>query len=100
MKLVNKLKKGTLTIASGVFLSLTSTSALAAGLSAGTDELNALKTWLYGALGVIAFIYLMYYVVMAKLEKKQWGDVLMALVQVSLAGGALTAVSWAWAIFA
>lgn len=75
-------------------------SAFAAGLADGTSELSAIKTWLYGAMGVAAFIYLMYYIVMAKLDKKQWGDVLMALVQVSLAGGALTAVTWAWAIFA
>lgn len=71
----------------------------AGGLQAGTDAATTIKTWLYGFVGVCAFIYLLYNVLMALAERKQWSDVGMALVYCSIAGGALAGGEWAMSLF-
>lgn len=71
----------------------------AGGLASATTEANAIKVWLYGFLGVAVFVYVMYFVIMAMLEKKQWADVLMALGKSAVAGGSLAGVTWAWGIW-
>lgn len=69
------------------------------GLEAGTDQANDLKTWAYGFLGVAVFLYLMYLVIMALMDKRQWSDVLQGLGYVAAAGGILVAGAWAWSIW-
>jgi hypothetical protein len=71
----------------------------AGGLSDATDAANEAKTWAYGFLGVIVFLFLIYKVIMALIDKETWGDVLMALGKVAMAGGVIVAAEWAWAIF-
>ena len=71
----------------------------AGGLKAGTDAAETIKVWLYGFVGICAFIYLLYNVLMALAERKQWSDVGMALVYCSIAGGALVGGEWAMSIF-
>ena len=71
----------------------------AGGLDTATNAANDVKIWLYGFLGVVCFIYIMYYVMMAMGEKKQWIDVLMALGKVALAGGCLVGATWAWSLW-
>lgn len=73
--------------------------AMAAGLANATSAVTAIKTWAYGFLGVVVFVYLIYKVVMALMEKETWGDVLGGLGKVALAGGVIVAAEWAWAIF-
>ena len=79
--------------------SLPTVALAAGGLDTATTETNAIKVWLYGFLGVAVFIYVMYFVLMAMAEKKQWVDVLMALAKSAVAGGCLVGVSWAWSIW-
>ncbi|KAB7715130.1 conjugal transfer protein [Plesiomonas shigelloides] len=75
--------------------------ALAAGggLSAGTNALTDVKTWLYTFIGVAALVYLLYNILMAFMERKSWGDVGMALGYCALAGGALIGGEWALSLF-
>ena len=82
-----------------VFTMLCPSLVFAGGLDAATAQASAIKTWAYGFLGVIVFIYLIYHVVMAMAEKEQWVDVLMALGKVAVAGGILVGGAWAWSIF-
>ena len=72
---------------------------LAGGLDDATTAANEIKTWAYTFLGVVVFIFLIYKVVMALMEKETWGDVLAGLGKVALAGGVIVAAEWAWAIF-
>jgi hypothetical protein len=50
-------------------------------------------------LGAVCFVYLIYNVIMALAEKKQWGDVLMALGKVAVAGAVIVLGEWAWSIW-
>jgi len=80
-------------------LVLASSPLLAAGLEEATKAASDIKTWAYSFLGVTVFIFLIYKVVMALMEKETWGDVLAGLGKVALAGGVVVAAEWAWAIF-
>jgi hypothetical protein len=73
--------------------------AIAGGLADATSAVNEIKTWGYSFLGAVVFVFLIYKVVMALLEKETWGDVLTGLGKVALAGGVIVAAEWAWAIF-
>ncbi|EOU8212518.1 TPA: conjugal transfer protein [Raoultella ornithinolytica] len=69
------------------------------GLDAGTTALTTIKTWLFTFTGVGALVYLLYNIVMAFMERKSWGDVGMALVYCTLAGGAVVGGTWALDLF-
>ncbi|VVN22278.1 hypothetical protein PS623_04352 [Pseudomonas fluorescens] len=71
----------------------------AGGLDAATSEMNEIKTWAYGFLGVVALCYLLYNVFMAMIDRKSWGDVTMALGYVAIAGAVIVLGEWAWAIW-
>jgi hypothetical protein len=71
----------------------------AGGLQEATDQVNEIKTWAYGFLGVGVFVYLIYNVIMALLDRKQWADVLVAVGYVALAGGIIVVGEWAWSIW-
>lgn len=70
------------------------------GLTKATAVATDFKAELYGFLGVIVFIYVMYHVIRAKMGKEQWADVLEALGHVAIAGGVLAAVTFAWNVWA
>lgn len=81
-------------------LLLIANTASAAGLSnQGQSELNSIKTWLYGCLGIAAFIYIMYLIVMAFLGKGEWRDAIIGLMQVAGAGAVLVIVDYMWQLF-
>ncbi|WP_261887507.1 conjugal transfer protein [Vibrio aerogenes] len=73
--------------------------AMAGGLETGTAAATEIKAWLYGFLGVISFIYLMYLVMMAFLDKKPWSDVLLGVGKVAVAGAVLVFGQWAWGLW-
>lgn len=73
--------------------------AQAAGLEAGTTVMTTIKTWAYGALGVGAFIFLIYKVIQAMMDSIGWMQVVIALGWVALAGGILVAGETAWAVW-
>ncbi|EAW9895439.1 conjugal transfer protein [Salmonella enterica] len=58
-----------------------------------------MKTWLFTFVGVGALVYLLYNIAMAFMERKSWGDVGMALVYCTLAGGAVVGGTWALDLF-
>lgn len=83
-----------------LFLSIFCNQALAGGgLDDATSALTEIKTWLYTFLGVGAFVYLLYQLGMALMEKNSWADVGMALGKVAAAGGIIIAGEWAYAIW-
>lgn len=75
-------------------------TAVAGGLQDGTDAAETFKDWLFGFLGVLAFIYLMWKGLQAWAEKIQWFDFLTAIGKVAGVGGVLVLTGWAWTIFA
>lgn len=87
------------TLATAMLMAMSSPVLANGGFDTMTDTATDIKMGLYGLLGVGCFSYLMYHIIMAKMGKEQWSDVLMALGHVVLAGGSLVAVSWAWNIF-
>jgi uncharacterized membrane protein len=71
----------------------------AGGLDEATKAVEEIKASAYTFLGVVVFLFLIYKVIMALMDKETWGDVLGALGKVALAGGILVAGEWAWQIF-
>lgn len=70
-----------------------------AGLQKGTDAITKIKDWAYLILGTGIFIYLIYLIVMALMNKGSWADVLMGVVYSAVAGGVLVLGDWAWSVF-
>lgn len=70
-----------------------------AGLAKAETALSDIKTWVYSILGIGIFIYLMYNVIMALMNKTTWADVLMAVVYSAVAGGVIVLGEWAWGIW-
>ena len=71
----------------------------AGGLDEATTQATTIKTWAYGFLGVCVFIYLIYLVVMALLDRKQWADVLVGVGYVAIAGAIIVVGEWAWSVW-
>lgn len=70
------------------------------GLTKASTAAEEIKTALFTFMGAAAFIYVMYLMVMAFAEKKQWSDVGMGVVHVAVAGSVLGLVGWAWTLMA
>lgn len=81
------------------FLSLICGQAYAGGLDDATTAMTEIKMWLYGFLGVGAFVYLLYQMLMAFADKNSWADVGIALAKVAGAGGVILAGEWAYSIW-
>ena len=69
------------------------------GLDKGTDELNNLRVWFYGFLGVFCLGYISWQVFLALNDKKQWNDVGFDIGKVAAAGGSLALADFAWSIW-
>lgn len=69
------------------------------GLDTAKSTLGSIKTYLYSFLGIAAMIYLMWVAIQCFTEKKQWGDLGMAVVQVTVVGAIIVLGSWAWSLF-
>lgn len=70
------------------------------GLTVAQTTADSIKTALYGVVGVVALIYMIYLGVMAFTEKKSWADFGWGVVHVSLVGGSIALGTWAWGVFA
>jgi len=71
----------------------------AGGLDEATTQVTEIKEWAYTFLGVCVFVYLIYLVVMALLDKKQWADVLVGVGYVAIAGAIIVMGEWAWSVW-
>ncbi|CAH1609264.1 conserved membrane hypothetical protein [Vibrio jasicida] len=71
----------------------------AGGLDEATNWVNEVADWAYKLLGSAVFVYSIYMVIMALLEKKTWGDVGISIVKAACAGGIVAAVTYAWSIW-
>lgn len=88
-----------ITLILSALLLIAPVAVLAAGLDDATNAIETFKTFLYGFLGVGALAYMIYQVILAGLDKQPWGDVLIALGKVAVAGGCVVAAEWAWSIW-
>ena len=70
-----------------------------AGLQTANTKLNEIKVWAYSILGIGIFLYIMYHIIMALMNKGQWSDVVMAVVYSAVAGAAIVLGEWAWSIW-
>ncbi len=70
-----------------------------AGLGAITTEITTIRTAIYAAAGVGSGLYLLWLGIMAKVEKKSWGDFGMGVVHVALLGASIVLAAWAWSIW-
>ena len=71
----------------------------AGGLAEATSQATTIKTWAYGFLGVCVFIYLIYLVILALLDKRQWSDVAVGVGYVAIAGAIVVIGEWAWSVW-
>lgn len=69
------------------------------GLQAGTNALTDFKVWLFTIVGIAALVYLIYNILMAFMERKQWSEVGMAFLYCSVAGGVLVGGNWMLSLF-
>ncbi|MGR5298442.1 conjugal transfer protein [Vibrio mediterranei] len=75
------------------------TSFASGGLPKATSFLSDITSWAYGFLGTATLLYCVYLVVMALLEKKQWGDVFIGMGKTAAAGGVIVAATYMWDIW-
>lgn len=96
-----KEKAHTLALQVSVLLTvpLVSSSANASALGKLTTILTSWKDELYTLLGILSFLYVMWYAIQAKMERKQWSEVGVAVFQVAIVGGISVAVPFAWTFF-
>lgn len=78
---------------------LLATSAHASPLSKLTTTLTEWKDEMYTLLGILSFLYVMWYAIQAKMERKQWSEVGVAVFQVAIVGGISAAVPFAFSFF-
>jgi hypothetical protein len=69
------------------------------GLNTATTTATSIRTGLFAFVGVLAGIYLIYLAIMAKSDKKTWGDFGMGVVHVAIAGASIVLGEWAWNLF-
>ncbi len=69
------------------------------GMTTATTTATAITTAFFGFVGACAGGYLLYVGIMAKADKKTWGDFGMAVVHVALVGASLVLATWAWKLF-
>jgi len=69
------------------------------GLTTATSTATTIRDGFFAFVGVCAAIYLIYLGVMAKADKKTWGDFGMGVVYVALVGASIVLANWAWNLF-
>lgn len=94
-----KIKTGMQAVIAAVGMFFFNFAFAAAGLVEASNQIKEIKEWAYAFLGIVVFVYLIYLVIMALLDKKQWADVLQGLMYVALAGGIVVGGEWAWSIW-
>lgn len=77
-----------------------SSSVLAGGLDDSTDLADELKVWAYALLGTLAFLYMIYKIVLVWIEKEQWSDMISGMTKVAIGGGVIGLVDFLWTVFA
>lgn len=89
------------TLKATLVAAVTSSTAMAAGggLTEASSAMTDIKVWAYSFLGICIFVYLIYLVVMALIDKMQWNEVAMGVGKVAACGGIILAGEWAWAIW-
>lgn len=74
----------------------TASAGLTGGLSTAKSSVSEITTSVYALVGVAAGAYLLWQAVLCWNGKKDWSDMVPALVHVAVAGGSITAAAWAW----
>ena len=92
---------GRVAIASPLFLVAgTASAGLTEGLSTAKSKTQEITTAAYALIGVAAGAYLLWQAVLCWNGKKDWSDMVPAIMHVAIAGGAITLATWAWSTMA
>lgn len=76
--------------------SATATGGLSGGMTTVTSRVDAFTTTALALVGAAAGIYLLYVAVGCWNGKRDWSEMVPALIKVAVAGGAVTAAAWAF----
>ncbi|EGQ9333586.1 TPA: conjugal transfer protein [Vibrio cholerae] len=87
------------TLAFMLVVAMTTPVYAAGGLDKATNAVENFKFWLYSFLGVCCFVYMLWQVGLALMDKQSWNDVLMAIGKIAIAGGSILAAEFAWSIW-
>jgi len=69
------------------------------GLDQAKNTATDIQNGIYGVVGVLAVIYLLWLGVMAFTEKKSWADFGWGVIHVALVGAAVALGTWAWGLW-
>lgn len=83
-----------------MFYASTASAGLSGGLNTAKSSVSEITTSVYALVGVAAGAYLLWQAVLCWNGKKDWSDMVPALVHVAVAGGSITAAAWAWSVLA
>ena len=83
-----------------MFYASSASAGLSGGLSTAQSSVSEITTAVYALVGVAAGAYLLWQAVLCWNGKKDWSDMIPALVHVAVAGGSITAAAWAWSALA
>lgn len=81
-----------------MFYASTASAGLSGGLNTAKSSVSEITTSVYALVGVAAGAYLLWQAVLCWNGKKDWSDMVPALVHVAVAGGSITAAAWAWSV--
>lgn len=101
-----KAKSGVVKTAQYVFalavtmLATSNAFALHGGFSTVTTDTSSLQKWLYAVVGIVALGYLTWICLKIKAQKSTWQDFGVGLFHVAIAGGAVTAGTYFYNMFA
>lgn len=90
-------------VALALFVTLMCSSnafALHGGFNTVTTDTSSLQKWLYGVVGIVALGYLTFIALKIKAQKATWHDFGTGLFHVAIAGGAVTAGTYFYNMFA
>lgn len=73
---------------------------IASGMASANTQMTIFQKGLYTLLGVFSIVYLIYLAVMAKTDKKTWGDFGWGIVHVCIVGAVVAIATWAFTAFA
>lgn len=92
---------GRLVVATPLFmLAGTATAGLTEGLTTAKTKTQEITTAAYALIGVAAGAYLLWQAVLCWNGKKDWSDMVPAIIHVAIAGAAITLATFAWEMLA
>lgn len=87
-------------IAVGLLSASLASAGLGSGLDTATTSITELRDKAFIVVGVAAGAYLLWQAVLCWSGKKDWSDMIPAMLHVAIAGSAITLAAWLWTTLA